>query len=127
MRLRTEVVRLGRVEPVPFSSSEFFFRRQRRKAAKARAARPTRTPMTMPAIAPPERPRCIGVVAGESLPGMMMGVVVTVWVTTEPDLVMTDVRTTGVREGDEVLGGIDEEVYGGALDDCGATDELGGA
>lgn len=130
VRLSTEVVRLGREEPAPamFSSSDCLLLRQRRNAAKARAARPTRTPMTIPAIAPPDMPRCIGEVAGESLPGMMIGVVVTVWVTTDPDLVMTDVRTTWVREADELLGGGDDEAgSAGALDEYGATDEDGGA
>jgi hypothetical protein len=77
--LRTLVVRLGLEEPPWPSASWFFFRLHSRKAAKAMAARPSRMPSTIPAIAPLDNDlRGDSADAGESPLLITTGVVVTV-------------------------------------------------
>ena len=113
--LSTLVVRFGREVP-PASESLLFFRRQSRNAASARAASPTKLPMTMPAIAPPDNPsRWIGSVFDE-LPGAGNGVDVTVCVTLAPDTVTT--RTLVYAEV------VDDGVGSGKLDVDGVGDEV---
>jgi hypothetical protein len=85
--------------------------------------------MTIPAIAPLDRPlRSRADEEGESPPGMRTGVMVTVCVTTEPDRVMVLVWMTGVTSSDEV--DVDDvvELDGGWLDEDGGgggSDEVG--
>ena len=97
--LRTLVVRFGPLlDADATSASAFFLRRQNKKAARAIAARPINVPMTIPAVAPPERPfRCI---CSDSAapPPTTVGVEVVVCVMAAPEAVVTLSEVTWFAE-----------------------------
>lgn len=84
--------------PAASDASAFFFRRQRRNAATARTARPRKTPITIPAMAPPERPSFSATATVPFWPvlAINVGVVVTVRVTTSPETVVCIRLVNGV-------------------------------
>jgi hypothetical protein len=92
----------------PISSAVLFlFLRQRRKMSAATKAMPARTPITIPAIAPAERPWSRSTEMLSLAPGAGTGVEVTVCVTTPPEIVVTIMLVTGV----------------GVTEDCGLREE----